>query len=148
MFKLKSKKGFVIVEVLCGISIFMILFYASLQAIYTSSKIKKQQRHLEVYFTYLESLKNNLIYNNTYEELKFLQENNKIYIKDEQIQEKILKSKNVKNIFTDEMPSIFPYIKMNILGDEILEVNLQLNYKFNEKHKKVDCKFYKGRYKR
>ncbi|NEZ46327.1 type II secretion system protein [Clostridium niameyense] len=148
MFKLKSKKGFVIVEVLCGISIFMILFYPSLHGIYTSLKIKKQQIPLEVYFTYLESLKNNLIYNNTYEELKFLQENNKIYIKDEKIQEKILKSKDIKNIFTDEVPLTFPYIKMDVLGDEILEVNLQLNYKFNEKNKKIDCKFYKGRYKR
>lgn len=148
MYNLKNKKGFIIVEILCALSIFIMLIGCALVGTSSSFKLKKEYITKEKYISFLESIKNDVMYNFTYDELKELRKENKIYIHKDLMNKDFHENSNVKTLFTSDMPKEEPYIEMSIYGGDIFKVNLILNYKERKEEKKVKCEFYKGRYKR
>ncbi|MCJ7689247.1 MAG: prepilin-type N-terminal cleavage/methylation domain-containing protein, partial [Clostridiaceae bacterium] len=72
MLKSMSKKGFTLVEVICSLSIFSIIFISVMSFDITSSKMKKTIKITNNNVFKMETLKNNIIYSMTFEELERL----------------------------------------------------------------------------
>ncbi|NFN87395.1 type II secretion system protein [Clostridium sporogenes] len=148
MLNLKDKKGFIIIEILCALSIFIMLLGGALTVGRNSSKIKCEYKEREKYIGFLQRIKNEAMYNFTYEDLKKLKNDNKLYIHKDEMEWDFEKNKDTKILFTNIAPQKKPYLEMRISGDDVFKVNLILNYEERKEKKKIECEFYKGRYKR
>ena len=148
MFKLKTRKGYILIEILCAMTIFTMLVASSIAVFYQSRKIKKIKNDNLNCFIFAEGLKNNIMYNSNYEDLCYLRENNKLYITKENMNLDKLKNKDILEIFKNDFKEDTPYIKLDIKGQDILKINMKLYSNEKNKLKAVCCEFYKGRYKR
>ncbi|WP_195923180.1 type II secretion system protein [Clostridium tepidum] len=148
MLNLKDKKGFIIIEILCALSIFIMLLGGALIVGKNSSKIKCEYAEREKYIKFLQGIKNETMYNFSYEDLKKLKNENKLYINKDKIECDFYKNKDIKILFTSINPKNKPYLEMRINGEDVFKVNLILNYEERKEKKKIECEFYKGRYKR
>ena len=81
MSKSISKKGFTLVEVLCSLGVFSIIFICMMSFEVTSLNIKKDIKNINNNVSIMETLKNNIIYSMTFEELEQLQNDNRILCK-------------------------------------------------------------------
>ena len=136
------------IEVLCALSIFIMLLSGALVASKNASKIKCEYMEREKYTGLLQGVKNEVMYNFTYEDLKNLKEENKLYIHKEAMNWDFHQNKDIKMLFTNIVPQKEPYLEMRITETDIFKVNLILNYEERKEKKRVRCEFYKGRYKR
>ncbi|MCT8976047.1 type II secretion system GspH family protein [Clostridium sp. CX1] len=148
MWTLKTKKGFTIVEVLCSITIFSILFMTSLTIVLDSLKLKKYSSKTEQYSMFMEELKNNMIYNTSYKDLQSLNGEGKYYVTEEKIDKGNIKETSIKNMFTNSRPLKEPYLVLRIEEGNVLKVNLKLYIKQFNRLRIMECEFYKGKYKR
>ncbi|MDW8799599.1 type II secretion system protein [Clostridium sp. A1-XYC3] len=148
MWTLKTKKGFTIVEVLCSITIFSILFMTSLTIALDSLKLKKYNSKTEQYSMFMEELKNNMIYDTSYEDLKGLHGEGKYYVTEDKIGKGNIKETSIKNMFTSSRPLKEPYLVLRIEEGDVLKVNLKLYIKQFNRLRIMECEFYKGKYKR
>lgn len=127
MWNLKDKKGFIMIEILCALSIFIMLLSGALVASKNASKIKCEYRQREKYIGLLQGVKNEVMYNFTYEDLKRLKEENKLYIHKDEMNWDFHQNKDTKMLFTNIVPQKEPYLEMRITETEIFKVNLILN---------------------
>ncbi|NFI38814.1 type II secretion system protein [Clostridium botulinum] len=148
MWNLKDKKGFIMIEILCALSIFIMLLAGALLTSKNASKIKCEYMEREKYIGFLQGVKNEVMYNFTYEDLNKLKEENKLYIHKDKMDWDFHQNKDTKILFTNIAPQKEPYLEMKITEKDIFKVNLILNYKERKEKKRVHCEFYKGRYKR
>ncbi|EJO5346971.1 type II secretion system protein [Clostridium botulinum] len=148
MWNLKVKKGFVIIEILCALSIFIMILGGALVVSKNASKIKCEYSEREKYIGFLQGVKNEVMYNFTYKDLKELKKENKLYINKDEMNWDFYENKDTKILFTNVLPKKQPYIEMKISENQVFKINLILNYKERNKEKTVQCEFYKGRYKR
>lgn len=142
------KKGFTLVEVLCSITIFAVLFMTAISIQLNSFKIKKYNESLDNSTLIIEHIKNNIIYNCDYDEISYLNSTNKRYINCNTLNFEHIKNENVINLFSDVIPSKEPYIVLNISGTKVLKVNLQFYENIYGNIKVQECEFYKGNYKK
>lgn len=136
MWNLKDKKGFIMIEILCALSIFIMLLSGALVASKNASKIKCEYRQREKYIGLLQGVKNEVMYNFTYEDLKRLKEENKLYIHKDEMNWDFHQNKDTKMLFTNIVPQKEPYLEMRITETEIFKVNLILNYEERKEKKK------------
>lgn len=148
MWKLNHKKGFTLIEVLCSITVFSILFMAALSIEINSLKIKKLNSELYSYSLFMEEIKNIMIYNCSYNKLQKLSLENKYYISKENMQIGKIKEKGIEGLFQQVLPSEKPYLVMIVEGDKVLKAKLKLYIKYLNSEKIMECEFYKGKYKR
>ncbi|MBC2580311.1 prepilin-type N-terminal cleavage/methylation domain-containing protein [Clostridium sp. DJ247] len=148
MLKLKIKKGLTLIEVLCSITIFSIIILLIISIQLSSIKIKKYSNDIYNYSIFMEELKNVIINNTSYEELKNISLENKYFISKENIRIEKIKEIGITNIFVSNIEKQEPYLVINIEGDEVLKVKLELHTKPLKKEKVMECEFYKGTYKR
>ncbi len=135
MWNLKDKKGFIMIEILCALSIFIMLLSGALVASENASKIKCEYREREKYIGLLQGVKNEVMYNFTYEDLKNLKEENKLYIHKDEMNWDFHQNKDTKMLFTNIVPQKEPYLEMRITETEIFKVNLILNYEERKEKK-------------
>lgn len=100
------------------------------------------------YIEFLQGVKNEVMYNFTYEDLNKLKEENKLYIHKDKMDWNFHQNKDTRILFTNIAPQKEPYLEMKITEKDIFKVNLILNYEERKEKKRVHCEFYKGRYKR
>ena len=148
MSKLRTKKGFTLIEVLCSLSIFYIMFTAALTTQCSSINIRKNNSNLKSYCLFFEALRNNMEYNASYDEILQLKSDGKFYVSLEKMDIDTIKDSNLTNIFSNIMPSTQPYAQVSINGGDILKVNISLFYKLFNSEQNLQCTFYKGKYKR
>lgn len=147
MWNLKDKKAFIIIEVLCAMSVFIMLLAGALVVSKNAYKLKCEHIKKEKYIEFFQGVKNEIMYNFTYEDLKNLKNKSKLYIQKDEMNWDFHEEKDIKMLFTDVVPKEKPYLEMKINEEEILKVDLILNYgKMKEDHLK--SQFYKGRYKK
>ncbi|MGH4120042.1 type II secretion system protein [Clostridium sp.] len=148
MLKSRNKKGFTLVEVICSLSIFSIIFISVMAFDITSSKIKKTIKITNNNVFIMETLKNNIIYSMTFEELEGLKTGNRVFINNENmISAKIQKS--LVNVFSDEALKENIYIQLSFLKYELNVYSLRLCFYDNVQNATpgLQCDFYKGNYK-
>lgn len=144
----KIKKGFTLIEVLCTITIFSILFITCLTIQLNNSTLKKYNENIIKYSVIMEQIKNNMIGNFSYEDVKKLKMQNKYYISKENINLDNFKGNDLKNLFTEKKVEDKPYLLMTVEGDSVYKINLKLYTKILKKERVMECEFYKGKYER
>lgn len=148
MLKLKSNKGFTLIEVLCSLCVFSILFLSALTMQINSYKIEKYYKEFESYCLFEEYVKNNLIYNCTYDEIQQLKAQNRFYISNDNIKLNNIENAGFTDMFVSTVQQQKPYAQIDIQGDKVLKINLKLYMQIMNKKEVMECEFYKGKYKK
>lgn len=148
MYKLNKKKGFSLVEVMCSITLFSILFMITLTIELKVLKLEKYNKEINNYSIVVEEIKNTMIYNFTYDDLKKISLEHKYYMPIENIGFDKIETKGVTNMFVETKPLKDPYIKISIDDGKVLKVNFKLYTEAINNKIVMECEFYKGKYKR
>jgi len=146
MWKFKTKSAFTLVEVMCSIGIFSLLFITALTIELNAIKIRKYNKDICETSILIEALKNNIIGNTTYNELKSLKESNKIYINKEFLKLSKLKVYKVYDATSVSIDNSEEYVKLNLAEGTVIEVEIELHTKNNNIEEVTKCKVYKGNY--
>jgi prepilin-type N-terminal cleavage/methylation domain-containing protein len=144
---IKKEKGFTLIEVLCSMAIFAILFSLALQIQLDSRNIKRYNHKLKSYTYEFSYIKNSIIYNLSYNDVIKLWDENKRYVNltDDFIDKSVPKS--AKELFLDRN-STKNYIEIEVEKGEILKIYLKMNVNVYGIMKSKECEFYKGNFQR
>ncbi|MGK0466252.1 type IV pilus modification PilV family protein [Clostridium sp.] len=147
MLKLRSDKGFTLVEVICSLGIFSILFISVMSYDITSSKIKNTIKDTNNNVFILETIKNNMIYAMTFQELEVLKRNDRVFINSGNMTLPKIKQSTM-NVFSEDALTEKPYVKLDFLKYELNVYTLRLAlYDDNQSDiPSLQCNFYKGNY--
>ncbi|WP_298837287.1 type II secretion system protein [Clostridium sp.] len=146
MFQL-SKKGFTLVEVLCSLGVFSIIFICMMSFDRASINMKNDINNINSDVTIMEAIKNNIIYSMTFEKLKKLEENKSFFVNKEDMN--FDKSKtDIIYVFTNSRPTKIPYIELTISNDglNVYKLKLLLHTGKTKELDEIQCNFYKGCY--
>ncbi|MEY7999436.1 type II secretion system protein [Clostridium sp. Mt-5] len=146
--KVMVNKGFTLIEVLCSITVFSLLFMTALFIQLDTVKVKKYNEGVSSCTLIMEYVKNNIIYNFSREDILDLYKNGRIYINCNEIKFEDIEEIEAGNLFSDVKPMKEPYIVLNVMENNVLKINLQLYRKTYGKIKVDECEFYKGNYKK
>lgn len=146
--KISVKRGFTLIEVLCSITVLSILFMTALSIQLNSVKIKKYNKDLYNSILIMEHIKNDIIYNCSYDEIVYLNNMNKRYISCSGLNFYSIKGNNLLDLVSEAVPDKEPYIVLSISEGEVLKVNLQFYKNIYGRIKVQECEFYKGNYKK
>lgn len=148
MLKLKVRKGFTLVEIMCSISIFSMLFLTATVIELNSIVLKRYSYDLNKYVSIMEEIKNLTIYNTNYSDIASLCNNNVniFYIDKSKIDINTLKSLSLAQIMTTGVQINEPYIEVTITKNDVLELHIKMNTKILNKEQIFECDFYKGNY--
>lgn len=144
--KLNKNKGFSLIEVLCSLSIFSIIFLTSQDIILNSIKARNANGIYEKNMTYLDGLKNLINSNNSFEQINEIKNSGKIYIESSNINMDSLKYMNLQDILTSMPQNKLPYVKLTIIGNKVYEINIESHFNIEEKEKIIKTVIYKGNY--
>lgn len=148
MLNLKSNRGFTLIEVLCSISVFSILFMSALTMQISSHKMQKYYEKMYTYSIFEEYVKNNIIYNCTYEQIEQLKMQNRLYISEHNINLNNIDNMDFTDIFMSTVPQQKPYVQINVQGDKVLKIDIKLYTQEMNKKEVMECEVYKGKYKK
>ncbi len=148
MWILKIKKGFTLIEVMCTIALFSILFITCLSIQLNTLTVKKYNESIIKYSLYMEYIKNNIMGNFTHEDIENLKTQNRYYISKENIDLENFREKKLRTLFTETSLKEKPYLVMSIEGDMVYKINLKLYTNILKKEKVIECEFFKGKYKK
>jgi prepilin-type N-terminal cleavage/methylation domain-containing protein len=147
MLKSRSNKGFTLVEVICSLGIFSIIFIAVMSYDITSSKMKNTIKNTNDNVFIMETIKNNIIYSMTFEELEVLKTNNRVFINSGNMT--LLKIKqSIIDVFSEGELTGSPYVKLDFLKYELNVYSLRMSL-YDESQSSIpslQCNFYKGNY--
>ena len=147
MLKSISKRGYTLVEVLCSLGVFSIIFICMISYEVTSLNMKKSIKDMNYNVLIMETVKNNIIYSMTYEELEELKKDNRIFINKENMTLNKIQ-RTVKDVFSKQVYAENPYIELSFLKCEFKVYSLRISlHEGNENHnRELQCNFYKGCY--
>ena len=140
-----SKKGFTLVEVLCSLGIFSIIFISMISFDAGSLNMKKDIKSINNNVFIMEALKNNILYYMTFEQLEELEANKKFYINKENMTFNKMKVP-VMDVFSDKVTTQNYYMQISFLKCEFKVHNLRLSLHSGKPNDIVElqCDFYKG----
>lgn len=143
MWRSKSS-GFTIIEVLCSLFVVTLLLTFILNVQLSNIMIARQNEKTKEYALFMEALKNNIIYNWNKNDVQNIKNENKIYIKDENIDIDNTKRNFGLDILESEIPDRLPYAAIFISQDKIFKITLELHYNVVGKEKIIKMEAYKG----
>lgn len=146
--RISVKRGFTLIEVLCSITILSVLFMTALSIQLNSVKIKKYNKDLCDSILIMEHIKNNIIYNCSYDEIVYLNNMNKRYINCSNLDFNSIKGNNLLHLISETVPDKKPYAVLSISEGKVLKVNLRFYKNTYGSIKVQECEFYKGNYKK
>ncbi|MCY6960469.1 hypothetical protein [Clostridium brassicae] len=148
MLRLKSntRKGIGVIEVLCSMAILLILCNFTFSTKMHVLKLNQYNKKSNQYVEFLASLKENMYFNYSCEEIQNLRNSKMIMINKENINSQSIKDKGI-NIFEKEVSREKPYLLMNIKDDnEVLKIELILYVDINNKSRTLKSICFKGEY--
>jgi prepilin-type N-terminal cleavage/methylation domain-containing protein len=144
---LKSKtKAFTIIEVLCSISIFSLLFLFLVSMELGKLKIAKYNEKLRDNIYIIEILKNRILVNEDFNTLNSLNKDTLYYIENADMKGEVIKTINFNNLSMTNSSLQGSYISIKISGNSVLMIELNLHYISFGKENVIKCSFYKGNY--
>lgn len=145
MLKSSNRKGFTLIEVLCSLGIFSIIFICIISCQLSALNMKKSIKTMNNNVLIMETLKNNIIYSMNYNDLVILESNKNFYVHKDNLRLDKLKGELI-NTFNATKPIGEPYIELSFLQCESKVYHLKIT--FNPEHisnqSKLQCDFYKG----
>lgn len=145
MSELKNKKGFSIIEVVCGTALLTIFISIIFTVRSGTINFRRYNTEIENNIVFIEALKNNMLYNMTYEDIVKLKNSKKHYVNSENLKLDSLVNHNFNTIFSEELPHNKPYISIDYEENEILRIEIKLYTKLRN-DKILNCIFYRGNY--
>ncbi|MGH4125681.1 MAG: type II secretion system protein [Clostridium sp.] len=148
MSKSISKKGFTLLEMLCSLGIFSMIFICIMSFNLTSLNIKKDIKTINNNISIMECLKNNIIYSMSFEGLEQLQKNNRVFVNKENMTLNKIQ-KGVMDVFSDKVVLTDSYIQLSFLKCEfkVYTLRLTLHSGSPEDIIELQCDLYKGDHK-
>ncbi|MCB2288474.1 type II secretion system GspH family protein [Clostridium sp. CS001] len=148
MLRLISKKGFTLVEVLCSLGVFSIIFICMISYEVSSINIKRNIKTINDNVLIMETFKNNIIYSMTFEELELLQRDNRTFINKENM---TFDKSNaaLADVFSKQVDIEEPYMKLSFVKYELKVYSLNLSLYSGKPNNSLElqCNFYKGCHK-
>lgn len=149
MQKLKSSKaGFTIIEVMCALSIFTLMFVTGVSIRLSTVKMKAYNDQMEKYTGYINQVKSEILSNTSDEEIKSMLNLGEVYIEEEKLNSEAIKQNRISEIITSTVPQKRPYMKISFYNGNLITVNLNLYMNILGKEESISCKFYKSIEKR
>lgn len=142
----KIKKGFTIVEVVCSLALFSILFITALSTELLAAKFSKDNKETNNCSVFIEALRNDLLYNMSFDEVCKLDAEGRYYIDSDNIDMKKLKSFGINALLNANISDRYPYISVKIERDLVLHISIYLYKNTNGKEEVIKCEFSKGNY--
>lgn len=144
-----SKKGFSLIEVICGMAIItmFIAFLFPAMADYQKEKINNEKYN--EYFCFVEAVRNELYYNYSKYQIEQFSQGKTVYINSNNIGiDKIKDNPSMQNFFVNVNCGEKPYLLLNIYpnGSNTFRIVLELHYKSYSNNQIIRCEFYKGDY--
>ncbi|KYH29800.1 MULTISPECIES: hypothetical protein [Clostridium] len=159
MCRLKTNKGYILLEAVFSIILLSLVLSFIFSMEMRNINLKKYNLEINKYAEFLEGLKNTLIFNKTYEDIKNIAyegENlndescatKKLYINNENINLDVLKNKEFSEIITFEKPNKLPYLEIKVHGEpnNVIKLNLNLIFRLVDETNNISTSFYKGDY--
>jgi prepilin-type N-terminal cleavage/methylation domain-containing protein len=146
MWKYKIKKGFSLIEVMCSFAAFSIFFTFIVLIEINNLKLSKSNSNLDYYCRYMEALKNEITKNCTYNQMKELSAQQKVYILKSKIDLNTMSTLDIDDLVSNTIPNEMPYVKINVFEDNVLKIQILLHYNDLSKEKVIRCELYKGNY--
>lgn len=137
--------GFTLIEVMCSIAVFSILFLTALSIKLAEERMKVYNDKVLQYTTCIETVKNEMISNMTCDEVVKLYDSDKVFINRENLNIDSLKSNNISELFSEEQQSEMPYIQMSVEDGQLQHINIKMYTRILNKIKILSCEFHKGR---
>ncbi|MCI1943734.1 prepilin-type N-terminal cleavage/methylation domain-containing protein [Clostridium luticellarii] len=142
-----NSRGFTLIEVLCSVAIFSVLFMSAFFIQLNVLKVKDYNEEINRCTLIMEHVKNNIIYNFDYEDVLKLYKDSKIYINCSNLNIEDIENTGADELFSDVKPAKEPYVILNVTEGKVLKINLRL-YRNTYRRIVVDeCEFYKGNYR-
>jgi hypothetical protein len=113
----------------------------------TSSKMKNTIKNTNDNVFIMETIKNNIIYSMTFEEVEVLKRDNMVFINSGNMTLPKIKQSTM-NVFSEEVLTGKPYVKLDFLKYELNVYSLRLSLYDDKKNDipSLQCNFYKGNY--
>lgn len=144
MLILNKKSGFTLVEVMCSIAVFSIIFISAFTIKLCTKKVKNYNNILTKYTYYCSEIKNDLLVNASRDDIVKLIKSNKKYINLSTINENDFKNENVINLFTDFVNQEDAYAEINAIDDVLQHIFVKVSFSFLDKKIIYNFDFYKG----
>ena len=144
MFRLKNK-AFTIIEVLCAMGIFILLFLFIVTVNLNIKKIEYNKENSFRYTSFLEAFKYKIVANTAFQEVSALK-GNTLYIKGENLYLENLKGTSIVGLVQINEPLKAPYIKLDFVGTDVIKTNIELHYTEFKQNLIKKMLFYKGNY--
>ena len=148
MLRLLSKKGFTLVELICSLGIFSIIFISMISYGVASLSMKKGIKAINDNVFIMEGLKNNIIYSMSFEELEQLKNDNRVFINKENMTfDKIQTA--LLDVFSNTPCEENAYLELRFLKYEfkVYTLGLFLHSESRNGAVELQCNFYKGDHK-
>ncbi|MFA9399272.1 MAG: prepilin-type N-terminal cleavage/methylation domain-containing protein [Clostridiaceae bacterium] len=146
MQRLNIKKGFSLVEVICSLFIFSIVSLSFYYSYSYSLKLREYNKKMSGYLYYFNGIKE-YMEEESYDDISLLKSENLIYLQNEYISFDFLENDQLMDKFKKENKGEYPYIKLNIEGNEILTIKIVMKVKILNKEYSLESEIYKGDYK-
>ena len=148
MLKLTSKKGFTLVELICSLGIFSIIFISMISYGVASLNMKKRIKIINDNVFIMEGLKNNIIYRMSFEELEQLKNDNRIFVNKENLTFNKIQT-TLLDVFSDTPWKENEYLELRFLKYEfkVYTLGLFLHSESRYGAAELQCYFYKGDHK-
>lgn len=145
MQKLKNKKsGFTILEVMCALSIFTLMFMSALYIRLSTIKMKVYNDSMEKYTECISEVRNEILSNISEEEISSIIEAGEIYIDKGNIEKEAIKTSKLTEFICTVPPEKKPYMKISLADGNLIEVNLNMYVNISGREESINCKFYKS----
>ena len=127
MWKLKNKnRGFTIIEVMCSVTIFSIIFLTALSIKMATYKIKIYNDEVLKNIVFLQSLKSEILSNLSDTELNELVNSNRVFINSENINENSLKDCKIADLFSNNKKPEMPYLKIAVDNGTFTHIKIEM----------------------
>lgn len=146
MQKSNKNKGFSLIEQLCAISILSIFTICIITIQLNNIRLKEYNKQIFLYSNVLEALKEEILCNYSYDNVKGTYNSNKKYVSKDMLTINKIRSNDLNNIFSDNTDTSKTYLLLSLIDGEVLKIHMELHVKLNYKEEILVCEFKKGNY--
>lgn len=146
MQKSNKKKGFSLIEQLCAISIFTIISICIITIQLNNLRLKEYNSEIFLYSSVLEALKQEILYNYSYDNVLEIYNLNKRYVVKEMLNISSIRNNNLNQVFCESVNTQNTYLMLSLIQGEVLNIHMEVHVKLNYKEEIIVCEFNKGNY--
>lgn len=141
-----KNKGYMLLEVICSISIFSMIVFLMVPIVNIAVKIENTEKQYGKYSNLLYCIKNEIISNSKNETLENMCDGKVNYIHKEKLNIESIKNNNILDLINQDVPCEKPYGKILIENQEVFKIKIIIQYFDYDNEREVFCEFIKGKY--